>query len=62
MTLLEPLVPGAFVRHPDAPEWGIGQVQSVIGHRVTVNFAERGKVLINTDAVSLQPVNDEPGV
>ncbi|MFB3150521.1 MAG: DUF3553 domain-containing protein, partial [Alphaproteobacteria bacterium] len=29
-------VPGAFVRHPDRPDWGIGQVQSVIGHRITV--------------------------
>ena len=32
---------------PRPPDWGIGQVQSVVGHRVTVNFADAGKVLIN---------------
>ena len=37
------LVPGAYVRHPDHPEWGIGQVQSAIGMRVTVNFENAGK-------------------
>jgi len=47
------LAPGAFVRHPDQPEWGLGQVQSVTGRRVTVNFEGVGKVLILTDHVSL---------
>lgn len=46
-------VPGAFVRNPDEPDWGLGQVQSVVGHRVTVNFEERGKLLINTAVVTL---------
>ncbi len=46
-------VPGSFVRNPDAPDWGLGQVQSVVGHRVTVNFEERGKLLINTAVVTL---------
>ena len=32
------LVPGDRVRHPLEPDWGVGQVQSVIGTRVTVNF------------------------
>ena len=36
------LTPGAFVRHPDLPDWGLGQVQSVIGERVTVNFENAG--------------------
>ena len=47
------LAPGAFVRHPDRPEWGLGQVQSVTGRRVTVNFEGIGKVLILTDRVTL---------
>ena len=47
------LTPGAYVRQPDAPEWGLGQVQSVVGANVTVNFEERGKVLINTDVAPL---------
>ena len=45
--------PGMRVRHPDRPDWGDGQVQSVIGDRVTVNFAEAGKVLINAAVVEL---------
>ena len=47
------LVPGRYVRHPDRPDWGIGQVQSVVGARVTVNFEHAGKVLINAAVVSL---------
>ncbi len=46
-------LPGALVRHPDRPDWGIGQVQSVIGHRITVNFEDAGKRLINGDVVQL---------
>ncbi len=32
------LSPGEFVRHPDRDDWGLGQIQSVVGHRITVNF------------------------
>jgi hypothetical protein len=45
--------PGQWVRHPERPDWGAGQVQSVIGERVTVNFENAGKVLINTSHVLL---------
>ncbi len=41
------------VRHPARPDWGVGQVQSVIGDRVTVNFEHAGKVLINAGTVLL---------
>jgi Protein of unknown function (DUF3553) len=47
------LTPGAFVRHPDRPDWGLGQVQSVTGRRVTVNFEGAGKVLILIDRIAL---------
>jgi len=53
------LVPGAMVRHPSEPDWGMGQVQSVIGERVTVNFEERGKVLINVAVIELEIVEGE---
>ncbi len=53
-------VPGTFVRHPSRPDWGLGQVQSVIGNRVTVNFENAGKLLINTDVVTLLEVRDGP--
>lgn len=51
------LVPGALVRHPQEPEWGLGQVQSVIGERITVNFEHRGKVLINGAVIRLEVVS-----
>jgi len=49
----EDLVPGAYVRHPAEPDWGLGEVQSSIGHRVTVNFEHRGKLLIDTQRIRL---------
>ncbi len=48
---------GAIVRHPSAPEWGEGQVQSIIGDRVTVNFENAGKVVINANVVILEVVS-----
>jgi hypothetical protein len=51
------LLPGALVRHPTQPDWGLGQVQSVIGNRVTVNFEDAGKQLINADVVKLVPAD-----
>ncbi|HEX3208169.1 MAG TPA: DUF3553 domain-containing protein [Geminicoccaceae bacterium] len=53
------LVPGAMVRHPTQPDWGLGQVQSVIGERVTVNFEDAGKVLINAAVIELEIVEPE---
>jgi FKBP-type peptidyl-prolyl cis-trans isomerase 2 len=50
------LAPGAWVRLPSAPEWGIGQVQSVAGVRVTVNFEHAGKRLVLSDKAELESV------
>ncbi|MHA3913724.1 DUF3553 domain-containing protein [Halovulum sp. GXIMD14793] len=49
------LEPGSFVAHPDQPDWGLGQVQSVIGDRITVNFEHAGKVVIDGKQISLLP-------
>ena len=54
------LTPGVFVRNPDRPDWGRGQVQSSIGGKVTVNFEETGKVVIDTGQIELIPVPPEP--
>ncbi len=51
------LEPGAFVRHPGQPDWGLGQVQSAIGARVTVNFEHAGKRTIDTAHVDLERVD-----
>lgn len=49
------LEPGMMVRNPQQPDWGLGQVQSSIGDRVTVNFEHAGKVVINLRQVELLP-------
>lgn len=51
--------PGQRVQNPARPDWGMGQVQSVVGVRVTVNFEHIGKVLIHTDRVALELVLGE---
>ncbi len=35
------------------PDWGLGQIQSAIGDRVTVNFENAGKVLVNARVIEL---------
>lgn len=47
------LEPGALVRHPDRPDWGLGQVQSCIGRRVTVDFEHAGKQALDGSVVRL---------
>jgi Protein of unknown function (DUF3553) len=54
------LTPGAWVRHPSQPDWGLGQVQSAVGDRVTVNFEHAGKRLINAAVVTLTRADDAP--
>lgn len=53
------LEPGALVRHPDQTDWGVGQVQSNINGRITVNFRNEGKVVIESSRIMLIPVYDE---
>ena len=47
------LEPGSFVRHPDRPEWGLGQVQSNINDKITVNFEHEGKVVVDGRRIAL---------
>jgi hypothetical protein len=51
------LEPGQWVRLPAQPDWGPGQVQSVVGDRVTVNFENAGKVLVNTRVAILELID-----
>ena len=50
--------PGDRVRHPTRRDWGLGQVQTVDGARVTVNLDHAGKQLIDVAAVPL--IDSEP--
>ena len=49
--------PGDYVVNPSNKEWGIGQVQSVIKSKITVNFENFGKKVINVEHVTLEKVN-----
>ena len=52
------LTPGMLVCHPGQTDWGVGQVQSNIDGKVTVNFRDEGKVVIDSFRVGLLPVFD----
>jgi hypothetical protein len=56
--MAQDLAPGMLVRHPDEPDWGVGQVQSAVGPRITVNFENAGKLLINGDRVKLAVIGE----
>ena len=51
--------PGDYVINPANKSWGIGQVQSIIGGKVTVNFENYGKRVINIENIELEKVNNE---
>ena len=51
------LEPGNFVVNPSQKEWGIGQIQSIIKNKVTVNFENKGKLVINIEKITLKKVN-----
>jgi hypothetical protein len=50
------LEPGMLVRCPDQPDWGLGQVQSNIDGRVTINFENAGKLVLDAAGVPLELV------
>ncbi|MDG3040130.1 DUF3553 domain-containing protein [Roseicyclus marinus] len=50
------LEPGMLVRCPDQPDWGLGQVQSNVGGRVTINFENAGKLVLDGARVALELV------
>ena len=49
--------PGDFVINPNNKEWGTGQIQSIINGKVTVNFENVGKKVINSEEVVLEKIN-----
>ena len=51
------LVPGMLVHNPACPDWGLGQVQSNIGGKITVNFQHVGKVVIDAEHVQLETLH-----
>ena len=51
--------PGDKVINPSNKDWGIGQVQSIIKEKVTVNFQNVGKKVINAENVELKKINEQ---
>ena len=49
--------PGDYVINPNYKDWGIGQIQTIIKNKVTVNFENAGKKVINIDEIILERVN-----
>ncbi len=50
--------PGDKVLNPAHEDWGIGQVQSIIKDKVTVNFQNVGKKVINAENIELKKINE----
>ena len=48
--------PGDKVINTANKDWGIGQVQSVINGKVTVNFENVGKKVINANLIELRKI------
>ena len=51
--------PGDYVINPSNKDWGVGQIQSIVKNKVTVNFENLGKQVLNIEFVSLEKVNNE---
>ena len=51
--------PGDKVFNPSNKEWGIGQVQSIINNKITVNFENVGKKVIISSNIKLRKINDQ---
>ena len=49
--------PGDRVKNPKALDWGIGQVQSIINNRVTVNFENAGKKTVDGSVIDLERIH-----
>ena len=49
--------PGDYVISPKYKNWGIGQIQSIINNKVTINFENVGKKVINSNEIILEKIN-----
>ena len=49
--------PSDFVINPKNKTWGTGQIQSIINNKVTVNFENVGKKVINSKEIILEKIN-----
>ena len=50
-------IPGDYVINPNDKSWGMGQIQSMIKNKVTVNFENVGKKVINSNKIILEKIS-----
>ena len=51
--------PGDKVINPQKKDWGIGQIQSIIKNKVTINFENAGKKVIISENIKLEKFEDD---
>ena len=51
------LTPGNYVINKNNNEWGIGQIQSSIDNKITVNFENVGKKVVNINEINLEVIS-----
>ena len=49
--------PGDYVINPKDKTWGVGQIQSIIKNKVTVNFENVGKKVINSKKITFEKIS-----
>ncbi len=49
--------PGDFVINPNKRDWGVGQIQSIVKNKITVNFENSGKKVINASIINLEKIS-----
>ena len=54
--------PGDKVTNPNNKGWGIGQVQSIINGKVTINFENVGKKVVNADLINLEKLSNRRNI
>ena len=50
--------PGDYVINPNKKSWGIGQIQTIIDNKITVNFENVGKKVINNQLIVLKKIKN----
>ena len=50
--------PGDYVINPKESYWGLGQIQSIVKNKVTVNFENVGKKVINANLIELKKLHN----
>ena len=50
--------PGDYVINPKNKDWGRGQIQSMIRNKITVNFENAGKKVINSNKIILEKLKN----